>query len=234
MAPKAPTSKKAASKAPARTHRTRRQKRNEQLVIRNIPELPPTFRCWFCVGEKHIGKKVPNSRTLPICHSCQEYYASVASGQATDTHPAAAISGFASRSALPSSSSSPPPRPAQLGFPSHPLRPAIVIESGKGLKKKITLKLKAPSKKPGAPTSSEGQERRKSVTLRLSASKAPTPKKPDNPMSNEGRGRLGERLRLAAPKQAQKPILFLSLTKSTGEDGGKILLRFPNPLRKKD
>ena len=228
MAPRVRTSKKAASKAPAKTHRTRRQRRNQQLVIRNIPVLPPTFRCWFCVGEKRLGEKVPYSRTLPICHNCQGHYTSVASQRATDTHPAASISGSASRSALPSS----PPRPAHLVFPSHPLRPAVVIDSGKGLKKKIILKLKAPSTKTGAPTSNEGHKKRKTIRLRLSAPKAPTPEKPDNLMSNEGREEKRVRLSLTAPKQRRRPILFLSLPKSTGEHGGKILLRFLNPLRK--
>ena len=230
MAPRVCTSKKAASKAPAKTHRTRRQRRNEQLVIRNIPVLPPTFRCWFCVGEKRLGEKVPYSRTLPICHNCQGHYTSVASQRATDTHPAASISGSASRSALPSSSS--PPRPAHLVFPSHPLRPAVIIDSGRGLKKKIILRLKAPSTKPGAPTSNEGHKRRKRIILRLSAPKAPTPEKPDSPMSNEGWEEKRVRLRLTAPKQRRRPILFVCLQKSTGEDGRNILLRFSTPLRK--
>lgn len=211
MARRAPKSKKAKSKAPARTHRTRLQKRNERLVIRDIPVLPPTFRCWFCIGEKRLGEKVPYSRTLPICRKCQEHYTSVVSERDTDTHPTAAISGSASRSALSSSSSllsssSHPPRPTHLGFPSHPLRPAVVINSRKGLKKKMILKLKGPSKKPdGDPTSNERREEKTEV-----------------------------RQRLSTPRQPPRPILFLSLPKPTGEDGGKILLRFRNPLRNKE
>lgn len=210
MPRRARTSKKAKSKAPAIAHRTRLQKRNERLVIRGIPVLPPTFRCWFCIGQKRLGEQVPYSRTLPICRNCQEHYTSVASERHTGTHPAEAISGSASRSALPSSSSlsssSHPPRPTHLGFPSHPLRPAVVIDSRKGLKKKIILKLKGPSKKPdGDPTNNERRKEKTEV-----------------------------RLRLSAPRQPPRPILFLSLPKPTGEDGGKILLRFRNPLRNKE
>lgn len=203
MAPRAPP------KAPTKTRRTRRPRRNEQLVIRDIPVLLPTFRCWFCVGEKRLGEEVTHSRTLPICRQCQEHYTSVASKQDSDTHSAAAISGSASRLTLPSSSSSlssPPPRPTRFGFPSRPLRLAIVIDSRNGLKKKIILKLKAPSKKLGGdPTSNERREVKKNV-----------------------------RLRLSAPRKPPRPILFLSLPKSTSDDGGKILLRFPNPLRKNE
>lgn len=170
--------------------------------------LPPTFRCWFCVGEKRLGEKVPYSRTLPICRNCQEHYTSVASEPGIDTHPTAAISGSASRLALPSPSSY-PPRPTHLGFQPRPLRPAVVIDTRKGLRKKIILRFRL-SKKPDCdPTSSNGvqQERR-----------APT--------SNERREEiLGVRQRLP------RPILFLSLPNPTGEDGGKILLSFQNPLR---
>lgn len=207
MARRAPKSKKAKSKA-AKAPRTRLQKRNEQRVIRDIPVLPPTFRCWFCVGEKRLGEKVPYSRTLPICRNCQEHYTSVASEPDIDTHPTAAISGSASRLALPSPSSY-PPRPTHLGFQPRPLRPAVVIDTRKGLRKKIILRFR-PSKKPDCDSKSSNevqQERR-----------APT--------SNERREEiLGVRQRLP------RPILFLSLPNSTGEDGGKILLSFQNPLR---
>lgn len=211
MAPRAPKSKKAASKAPAKTYRTRRQKRNEQLVIRNIPVLPPTFRCWFCVSEKRLREKVRHSRTLPICHNCQERYTNVASARDTGTHPAAAILIPSSPPPSSSSSSPPPPRPMYRAFPSRPLRPAVVIDSRKGLKKKMILKFKASSKKASnAPTSSnKGQERIKCVRL--------SSKRPDIPTGNEGR-------------RHPRPILFLSLPMSTGQDGGKILLSFPNPL----
>lgn len=189
----APTSKKAKSKAPAKAPRTRLQKRIEQRLIRDIPVLPATFRCWFCVGEKRLGEKVPYSRTLPICRNCQEHYTSVASEMDTDTHPTPAISGSASRSALPSSSSY-PARPTHFGFPSHPLRPAVVIDTRKELRKKIILKFRGPSKKPDCDTT-------------------------------------GVRQRLPAPRLHPKPILFLSLPNPTGEYGGKIPLRFRNPLR---
>lgn len=210
MAQRAPASKKAKSKAPAKTPRTRLQRRNERLVVRDIPVLPPTFRCWFCIGEKRLGEKVPYSRTLPICRMCQEHFTRVASERDTDTHPAAANSGSASRPALPSSSplssTSHLPRPRHLGFPSHPLRPAVVIDPRKGLKKKIMLRLKGPSKKPDVgPTSNERREDGTEV-----------------------------RRRLPAPRKHPRPILFLSLPKPTGEDGGKILLRFRNPLRNKE
>lgn len=213
MARRAPKSKKAKSKAPAKPPRTRLQRRNEQLVVRNIPVLPPTFRCWFCIGEKGLGEEVPHSRTLPICRKCQEHFTRVGSERDTDTHPAAAISGSASRSALPlssflsSSSPSHLPRPRHLGFPSHPLRPAVVIDSRKGLKKKMILRFKGPPKQPdGDPTSNERRQEKTEITRR----------------------------RLPAPRLHPRPILFLSLPKPTGEDGGKILLRFRNPLRNKE
>lgn len=218
---RAPTSKKAKSKASAVARRTRLQIRKERLEVRDLPVLPQTFRCWFCIGEKRLGEKVPYSRALPLCRKCQEHYTKIASERDTDnTHPpTAAISSSESHSALPSSStsSSHRPWPTHFGFPSHPLRPAVVINTHKGLKKRITLNFKkrTSSKKPDGvgddPTSSN---------------------------NNGGRGQKKKETRkvrpkLSALKQPPKSILFLILPKPNGEDGGKIPLKFRNPLEKK-
>ena len=204
----APPAKKAKSKDSAIAHRTRKQTRKERLEVRDLPELPQTFRCWFCIGEKRLGEKVPYSRTLPLCRKCQEHYTKVASERDTDMpHPTSAIPSTPSCSALPLPSSSPSslshrPWPTHFGFPSHPLRPAVVINMHKGLKKRITLNFKrTSSKKPDG----------------------------DDPTSSNG---VQKKTKTRAPRQPPKPILFLILPKPNGEDGGKILLKFRNPLRK--
>lgn len=200
-------SKKAATKSLTKDSRARRQTQAQLALarrsqkIRNVPLR--SFRCFFCLGEKPPEEQMP-SRTLPICTNCHEHFTIFVSQRA---HPAAPTY---TPYPLPSS---PPPPPTPLPCPTtqrgrfpkdhrfldheevipSPLRPAVVIDPSKGLKKKIMLRLRAP-KKPDAIDPSK-----KKIRLRLTA-----PKKP-------------------------KPILFLSLSK-----GVKILLTFPNPLRKKD
>lgn len=170
MAPRA-SSKIAATKVPAKMFRTRRQTKEQQLRlqqrIRKLGALPPTFRCWFCVGEKHLEEQEPNTRTVPICHNCSEYYRNVLSERdAAATQPTVA----ASSSALPSRIPTTTPTPAGGVITSPPVRLAVVINQSKGLKKKIILKFKV-AKKPGVPTSNEGREEhneRRKIKLRSS------------------------------------------------------------------
>lgn len=233
MAQRAP-SKKAATKVSSKTHRTRRQRKGQQLGsqqrIKNLPALPPTFRCWFCVGEKRLEEQVPNSRTVAICHNCHEHYSNIVPERyAADTQTAAASSSStASPPVLPSRLPTTTPTRAHRAILSPPLRPAVVIDPSIGLKKKIILILKA-SKKLDAPTSNQGPEKekeKKKVKLRLTA-----PKKPDAPTSNERpkekKKKKVVRLGLTEPK---KLLLLLSLPNKKEK---KIFLRFPNPLNKR-
>lgn len=228
MASRAP-SNKAPTKVSAKTRRIRRQRKEQQpgpkQWIRNLLALPPTFRCWFCVSEKRLEEQAPDSRTVPICHNCHEYYSNVVSEQAVDAQPTAAFPAFPQ--ALPPSQLQTTPTPAHSFIPSRPLRLAVVIDPSKGLKKKIILRLKTP-KKPNALTSNKGPEEEKEKKVRPSLT---APKKLDVPKSNEGleekKKKKKVRLSLTAPKE---PLLFLSLPKRKGE---KIFPRFPNPLNKK-
>lgn len=230
MALRAP-SKKAATKVFSKTHRTRRQRKGQQLGlqqrIRNLPALPPTFRCWFCVGEKRLEEQVPNSRTAAICHNCHEHYSNIVPERdAADTQTAAAISSSFSPPTLPSRLPTTPAR-AHRVILSPPLRPAVVINPRIGLKKKIILILKA-SKKLDAPTSNEGPEEEKGkmkVKLRLTA-----PKKPGAPTSNERPEKKKKKVVRLGLTEPEKPLLFLGLPNRKEE---KIFLMFPNPLNKR-
>lgn len=251
MARKAP-SKKSATKVPAKTHQTRQRKEQQLRLrqrIRNLPTLPPTFRCWFCVGEKRLEEQVLNSRTVPICCNCHEHYSNAVRERnvVVDAQPAAAI--YSSAAAPPPSRLPSTTTVGKLAHgvnPSPPLRLAVVINQSEGLKKKIILKLKVPKKSGAPPTRNERQD-----LLRLAVVKNPSerlkqkirlkltaPKKPVAPTRNEGGQEEGhnEKKKLKLRLREKNVRIFLSLPERGEEEEveEEIFLRFPNPLSKNE